>query len=167
MNTNFISLLYPSALLLLQSFLILFISVTIARRMGILRVPYNGMEYGHAIMSAAFLFGCLFISAANAGSLFQSFKVYQSLRESIYLNTFYKYAQYFATVIFFLFLYVIICWLITKLLFGFRKTREEVEAGSITTAVLWAVLVFVFSIIIQLVAREWMEYQVPQFINFR
>jgi hypothetical protein len=160
-------LLIPISLLVLQTFILLFIEVAVLRRFKILKLPYAGMEYSNLIIVAILLFGVFFISTADIGALFQSFKTFQNARENIFSNTFYKFSQFFLVIFFFQILFALISFFIIRLLLGFKNSIKELEEGNIPGSILMAVIILSFAIIFQFCAKEVIEYITPQYLNFR
>lgn len=70
------SLWFPVLLLIVQTLLISFVSSLALRWMGLLRKPFNGMEYAQIMYAGTLMLGMIVIAAADSESLFQSAKVY-------------------------------------------------------------------------------------------
>lgn len=67
---------FPVILLIAQTLMFSFVASLALRWMGILRKPYNGMDYGMMLYAASLMLGMIVIASADADSLFQSAKVY-------------------------------------------------------------------------------------------
>jgi hypothetical protein len=160
-------MLIPILLLVMQSFVLLFIGLFILRRLKLLKLPYAGMEYSQLIVTASILFGVFFISTADTGGLFQTFKTFQNANSKVFSNTFYKFSQFFLVVFFFEILFGLISFFIIKLLLGFKGTLKEIEEGNIPASVLMGVIIICFAIILQHSGREVIDYITPKYLNFK
>ncbi len=161
------NLLLPIGLLVLQSIILLFLSFTILKRRKILKAPYSGMEYSQLIVVSSFLFGVFFISTGDISGLFQSFKTFQNAKLNVFSDTFLKFSQFFLVIIFFEILFALLCAFAVKLLLGLKNTVKELEDGDIPAAVLIAIIVVSFSIVLQYCSKEVIDYITPKYINFR
>lgn len=160
-------ILLPISLLLLQSFLLLFICIFVLRRIRLLKTPYGGMEYSEVIVAAMFLFSIFFISTANIEGLFQAFKTFQNQQENVFSNTFSKFSQFFLVVLLFELLFGLVSFFIIRILLGFKNSFREIQDGSIPSAILTGVLLISFALLMQFSAKEVIQYITPQYLNFR
>lgn len=161
------TVLLPIGLLVLQTFIFLFICTTVLKRLKLLRAPYAGMEYSQLIVAAAFLFSTFYISTADIAGLFQAFKTFENAKENLFANTFYKFSQFFLAALFFEILFALVSIFIIKLSLGFRNPIKEIEEGNIPAAILMAVIIISFAIVFQFCAREVIVYITPQYLDFR
>ncbi|MEJ0105519.1 MAG: hypothetical protein WDO19_24455 [Bacteroidota bacterium] len=156
----------PILLLLLQSIVLLFVSVTILRSLKILKVPYAGMEYSQIILASAFIFGILFISSAGVPALFQSFKIFQNRGTDVIANTFSKFSQFFLIIVFFEIIYSMI-FLFLSAIFTGNKKFKDVEEGNIPVSLLVSAITISFAILIKLIGAEIVEWFIPEYISIR
>jgi hypothetical protein len=167
MNTLFrTDLLLPVALLLVQAVVLLFIFIWVLRKLKILRTPFAGMEYSQVMVAAAFLFGAFFIATADSSSLFQTFKTLQNAGQKT-SSGLTKFNQFFLVIVFFEALLTLISFFASKLLLGLKNTAKEIEEGNIPVSILLSVIIVGFAIILQVCAKEIIEYITPHYINIR
>jgi type III secretory pathway component EscS len=167
MNTLFrIDLLLPIALLFVQAAVLLFIFIWVLQKLKILRTPYAGMEYSQIIVAAAFLFGVFFIATADTSGLFQTFKTLQNAGQKT-SGGFTKFSQFFLVILFFEAMFAIISFFIINILLGLKETAKEIEEGNIPASILLSVIILGFAIVLQVCAKEMIEYITPHYINIR
>lgn len=65
-----------SLLLIVQTFLLIYITFLFLRQMKILKQPYGGMEYSESLLAATILGGVLLISSADISGITQATKSY-------------------------------------------------------------------------------------------
>jgi hypothetical protein len=159
--------LLPVGLLVVQTFVLLFICIFVLRKLKILKTPYAGLEYSQLILASAFLFGVFFISTAGTGALFQVFKIFQNAGSKLFSNTVSKFGQFFLVILFFEFLFGLVSFFIIKLLFGFKNSLREIEEGNIPSAVLMAVITVSVAVVFQFSTKQIIDFIVPVYINFR
>lgn len=160
-------ILLPVVITLIQVFLLLFICLSVLRKIKIIKMPYAGMEYSQAIFAGTILFAVLFLSTAGIPSIFQSFKTYQNQEIQLLRPIFSKSGQVLLVILFFQILLGALIYLASKVLFGMGKGLQEIEEGNIPFSIFISVMVLGFSIVLQFMAKEMMEYITPHFLDFR
>jgi type III secretory pathway component EscS len=161
------STLLPIAILLLQAFIILFLSIVILKKLRLLKTPYAGMEYSQVIVAAAIIFGAFYISLSDIPSLFQAYKTYANQQEHIFNNTFSKFSQFFLVVLLFEILFVLVVYAVTKIILGARYSLKEMEDGNLPVSILLAVIITAFALVLHYGCKELVDFITPKFISFR
>jgi hypothetical protein len=162
-----LEMLLPVGILLLQIIVILFVCLTILKKVKIIKSPLAGLEYSQAIFACCILFAVFIIDTASVSATFQSFKTYQNQQISILQPLFSKSGQYFLVVLFFEALLGVLIYLVSKILFGLGKGIKEIESGNIPFSLLISAIIIGFSIVLNVMAKEVIEYIVPHYLNFR
>lgn len=155
----------PIGLLLLQAFILLLISTSVLKKLKLLRTPYAGMEYSQIIVAATFLFGVFLISTADTSGLFQAFKTFQNAKQDLWSNTFMKFSQFFLVILFFQVIFVLASFLLCKLLLGYKNTFQEIDEGNVPASILTSVVLLCFSMVLQVAAKETIDYITPKYLN--
>ena len=157
--------LLPIGLLVLQTYLFVFLTITILRRTKILKSPYAGMEYGEVVLAASLLFGVVFISTADGDSLFQAFKIYQNRGVSVWSDTFIKFSQFFLLILCVIVVFLVLVYLNMKLIRG-RNDIPDRGYLSLPVGLLMAAVVIAFSIVFRICANQLAQLVTPQYLNF-
>jgi hypothetical protein len=144
-------------LLLLQTYLIIFIGLLLLKKIKLLKQPYSGMEFSEVLPAGMVLLCVLFISSADVPGLFQSTRVYMDSKDSPSHASFIQFTRFFLVVLFFGILYIIIRYF-------FRANEKEV---SLPVSILHCAIIIGFAIICWIVCKELVDRMTPQFINFR
>ena len=156
----------PIFLLLLQAGILLFVTISILRSLGILKTPYAGIDYSYAITAAAYIGGAIFISTAQISALFQSYKVFHNQGVDIISNIFHKFSQFFLVIVFFEIIYFLVFLFSSKVFTGTKKLKDVLEAN-IPLSALIAVSTIGFSVICWSIACELINSMIPDFITIR
>src|SRR5688500_17499434 len=87
--------LFPSSfvlafiLLVIQTYLLVYVTLLLLRRLKLLKKPYGGMDYAESLPAAVILFGVLIITSGDVAAIFQMAKTYvygnSSAGEAFYL----------------------------------------------------------------------------------
>src|SRR5438128_771375 len=119
MNPTFTAqLLFPVALLIIQTYILLFGTLYLMRRMRIITTAIADMEISHVIVAGAFMFGVFLISTADYAPLLQTFKIYSTNNDAVYSATFYRFGQFFLDVFAAEVMFVLLTWLNVKIFLG-------------------------------------------------
>ena len=160
-------LLLPILLLLVQAFILVYISMVVLKKLKVLKAPYGGMEYSQVILASSFIFSVMFISTASITGVFQSFKLFQNAGGSLVANIISKFSQFFLIIVFFELLFTLVFLLVSRFLIVGKKTYIEVEGGNVPVSILLAIVTLAFGIVLRYSAVEIIEYITPQYIYFR
>lgn len=159
--------LIPIALIIIQSLLVLFLCIQGLKRAKVLSTPLAGIEYSQAIFAAAFLFGALLISYTLVDPALHSFHTYRSQSGNPLKPFIPKFGQFFIVCLFFLALYILTVWLLSRILLSGNKAGVEIETGNIPFSILLSGCVITLSVACRLMASEFMSFITPHFVNFR
>ena len=161
------SFLLPSSILFLQAFMFLYISLLILKRIGMLKQPYNGLEYSQAIFASVVIFSVLLINTACLSASFQTFKIYQNHSVGLVQSYLSKSAQFFFIVLLFELILGLITLLFIKRSFLIGNGINEIREGSINCALLTSCIILGFAIVLRAMASEIIDYVTPKYFNFR
>jgi uncharacterized membrane protein YjfL (UPF0719 family) len=64
-------------------------------------------------------------------------------------------------------MFALISFFISKILLGLKETAKEIEEGNIPASILLSVIILGFAIVLQVCAKEMIEYITPHYINIR
>jgi hypothetical protein len=159
-------IMWPIFIWLLQTMLFLFIGATILWKLGMIKRPLAGMEYSQAIMAAVTIFSVLLISTASAGPLFQTFKTMQNQGSPDWRVYGAKAGELLLVSLFFEVLLGLIMGSMTKAFMFLRKSSQQINEGSMPTAIIASALVLGMAIGLRVMTAEVLEYVTPQYINF-
>lgn len=159
-------ILLPIGLLIIQNFLLIIICMAILKRSKLLKAPFVGMEFSQLILAAAFLLGVFLIATADVTELFQAFKTFKNDGTHILSKTISKFSQFFIMILLFEILFSLICFLIARLISGFKKPENAIE-DDIPTSILIGVSMIGFALLLQPCTKEIIETITPQYLNFR
>lgn len=159
--------LLPVVFLLLQSFLVLFICVTVLRRFKIIKLPFGGVEYSEAIFACSIVVAAFLVSTASVPALFQAFKVFQNQDAAIFPALSAKAGQFFLVVLFFELLLLLVSFLLSSVFSWMGSGTTEIAAGNIPVSLVTSAMVIGFAIVLKKMAAEMIEYIVPHYLNFR
>ena len=168
MNTILnVEILIPIGLLLLQTGIILLIWISILKKIGIIKKPFDGLEYSHAIFTSVFILSVLLVATSSAPAMFQTFKTYQSQNGNLWQLYLYKSSQFFLIILFFEVLLGLVLILFTRTFFAPGNGIKDIVEGSIPSALITSSIVIGFSIALRIMSSEVVEYLRPQYLNFR
>jgi hypothetical protein len=157
----------PITFLVIQALILLFLIISVLRKLQILKSPIEGMEYGSLILCAGFVFGVLLISTADSSAIFEAYKAYKAAGVPIFSNLFSKFGQYFIVEFFFFGLFMFLSLFIIKPLLGLKKPFKEIQEGNMAAAILSAVIIVSISIVLLVSTKEVLELIIPRYINYR
>lgn len=126
---------FPVLLLVVQIFLICFACRTALRGMGILRKPYNGMDYGLMLYAASLMLGMLVIAASNAENLFQSARVYMDSSGNPFQQTILQFTKLFFIVLITGLLFLSINYANFKLIAGGNKEEPGMPVSILLSSI--------------------------------
>lgn len=87
-STLNVQLVFPIVLLIIQTYILLFGSVFLMRRLGILKIPFSDLEVSQVIVASAVLVSIFYISTADYSPLLQSFKTFLNGKVNVHSLTF-------------------------------------------------------------------------------
>lgn len=162
-----LAVLLPVLLLIIQSSIILLLAVVLLRKLKVLKVPYAGMEYSHVILAGSIIFGAFFISISDVANLFQAYKAYDNLGESVARNLFIKFGQFLLVILFFEILFSVIVFTVTKIALGMKSSIKEIEDGNLPLSILLSVIIVCFALVLSTASTELMDLITPRFLSIR
>jgi hypothetical protein len=157
----------PILFILLQLLIVLFLAIIALRRLNIIKLPLGGAEYSQVIFACCVLFSVLFIATAGVPAIFQTFKTFQNQSISIMQPLAAKSAQFFVVIIFFELLQVGLVFLCTKVFAWLNKGVKEIESGNLPISLIMSTITIGFSIVLNIMAEEIIQYIVPHYLSFR
>ena len=161
------NILLPIGILLVQAFILLAVCLYVLRKTNLIALPFGGMEYSQAIFAAACLISLFIISTAAVGATFQTYKTYNAQDIPIIKGLLGKSGQFLLVILIFETLLGALIYLVSKLLLGTRNFMEELNSGNIPLSIFIAVISICFSIVLQQMSKEVIEYITPHYLNFR
>ena len=159
-------LFFPVVLLIIQTYILLFGTLYLMKRMTVISTEIIDMEIGQTVVAGSFLFGIFFISTANYAPLLQSFRLLASSRDGLFSVTFYRFGQYFLNVFAAEIVFILLSWLNIRLFLGGKKAYGELKEGHIALSLLAAVVILSFSILTKHLLGEVIDYLTPKPILF-
>lgn len=149
-------------LLILQTYLLAYITMLALRAMKLLKQPYNGMDYAESLPLAIVMLGTLLISSADINGIFQAAKFY-NYKQGVLEKTFFLFfARSFGVVLFFNLLFVAVNFLNIRLLF-----RGHYKAPAMPVSLLLCALSMGIALVCWLTCREIIDNITPRLIIFQ
>lgn len=161
------AILLPVLFLLLQLLIVLFITITILRRLNVIKLPIEGIEYSQGIFVCSILFAVLFITTAEVPAIFQTFKTLQNQSASIMQPLAAKSAQFFVVIAFFELLLAGLIFLCSKIFVWLNKGVNEIESGNLPISLIMSTIIVGLSVVLKVMSEEIIQYIVPHYLNFR
>lgn len=162
-----ISIMLPFGILLIQSLILLAICMYALRKMQLISLPLGGMEYSQAIFTAACLISLFIIFTSAISPTFQSSRTFNAQDIPLYTNLLGKSGQFLLVILVIQTLQGGLMFLGAKLFLGTGKFTEELNTGNIPFSIFVAVMTIGFSILLQQMCKEVIEYITPHYLNFR
>lgn len=161
-----VQLLFPVALLIFQTYILLFGTLYLMKRMAVLSTSAGDMEISQTVVTGSFLFGIFFISTANYAPLLQTFRLLATGRDGLFSLTFYRFGQYFLDIIAAEVVFFLLSWLNINLFMGGNKAIREIKDGNISISLLIAIITVSFAILTQHLMSEVIDFVTPKPIIF-
>ncbi|RFM26562.1 hypothetical protein [Deminuibacter soli] len=155
-------IIFTFPLLIVQSYLVIYVSLLLLRRMKLLKRPYSGMNDAETLPAAFILLGVLIISSANAPALFQAVKSFGETYTSITEPFLLFYARSFLVTLFTSLLFIALNFVNLRFLF-----RADYPVPNLPVNLLICAIGVGFAIICWYTCREVLDNMTPQYINFR
>ena len=147
--------------LVIQTYLLVYATLLMLRRMKLLRRPYSGMDYPEALLAGILLAGVLLISAADGPGVFQATRSYSEQRSSMGMSSFLFFARAFLVVLFFSLLFVILNYINIRLLF-----RRDLQVANWPVSILLCAIAIGIMIVCWFACREVVDGLTPKLVNF-
>lgn len=149
-------------LLILQTYLLAYITILILRAMKLLKRPYSGMDYAESLPLVVVILGSLLISSADINGLFQAAKFYNYQQGLLEKSFFLFFARSFVMVLFFNLLFIATSFLNIRLLFP-----GHYKAPSMPVSLLLCALSIGIALVCWLTCREIIDNITPRLISFQ
>lgn len=149
-------------LLIMQTYLLVYIVLLALRGMKLLKRPYSGMDYAELLPASVILLSTLLISSADASGILQAAKFYSdkySLMKEPFILFF---ARSFMVVLFFNLLFIVLNFLNIRFWF-----RDNYNAASIPVSLLLCAISLGFAIVCWFTCREVVDNMTPRLIDFQ
>lgn len=167
MNASFnFQLLFPVFLLLIQTYVLMFSTIFILRKMSVLLTPISDNETSQVILSASIVFAVFYISSANFEPLLQAYKIFKIQPGDLYSLTFYRFGQYFLDVVGAVVIFLVLTFLNLKLLLGAKNSLLAIKSGDIPISILFSSIVISFGVLTRFITSEIINYLTPKVVIF-
>ncbi len=158
-------MLFPVGLLIVQTYILLFGTLYLMKKMSVINTAVVDMDISHAVVASAFLFSVFFISTADYSPLMQTFKFLNN-NEALYSATFYRFGQYFIDVLGGVIIFVLLVWVNIKIFLGGKGTYDEIKNGNVPLSLLIAVVTISFAVLTRYIVAEVIDYRTPKVVIF-
>jgi hypothetical protein len=159
--------LFPSSfmlafiLLIIQTYLLVYLTLLLLRRLKLLKKPYGGMDYAESLPAAVILLGVLIISSGDVYAIFQTAKIYiygnGSAGEAFYLF----FVRSFTIILIFCVLFIAMNFLNIRYLF-----RGHFQAPALPVSIIICSITIGLAAVFWLSSREVIDNMTPKIINF-
>ena len=163
MKTIFPShIVYTFILLVLQTYLLIYITLLLLRKLKLLKRPYGGMDYAESLPAAVILLGVLLISSGDVSGIFQAAKSYGDVNTTIGEPFFLFFTRSFMIILIFSVLFVVLNFLNIRFLF-----RGHFKEPSLSVSLILCAIILGLTVICWLSCTEVIDNMTPKIINFR
>lgn len=149
-------------LLIVQTYLLIYVALLLMRGAKLLKRPYSGMEYSESLLAAIILLGVVSLSATNATGLFQAVRFYSEGDFALGKASYLFFARTFMIIMFFCLTLIGLTYLNVRLLFSGSPQSPNLSINLFHSAIAVGL-----AIICWLTARELIDNMVPKIINFQ
>jgi hypothetical protein len=148
-------------ILLAQTYLLIYASFLLLRRMKLLKRPYSGMDYAESVRAAVIILGVLLMSSVDAPGIFQAAKSYGDSYGPSGNLFFLFFVRSFLVILFFSLLFIIVNYLNIRFLF-----RGEHSDASLAVSILFCAVAAGFAAVCWFTCKEVVDGITPRYINF-
>lgn len=148
-------------LLIIQAYLLVYVTLFILQRLKLLKQPYGGMDYPELLPAVAILTCVLLISSANASAIFQAVKTYRDGNTSPGESSFLVLARSFLIILFVCLLFIVLNFLNIRFLF-----RGYYQAPTLPVSILLCAITTGIALTCWIVCKEITDNMTPRFINY-
>lgn len=152
----------PSLLLVVQTYLLICITLPLLRRIKLLKKPYAGMDYAETLLATILLLGVLFISSADATGLFQAARTYDNPQELIEKTTLQFFARSFLVILLMSTLFIGLNYLNMRLWF-----RDYYKSPGLPLSMLLSAIAVALALTGWFTCKEVIDGITPKLINLQ
>jgi hypothetical protein len=149
-------------LMIIQTYLLVYMSLLLLRRMKLLKRPYSGMDHSESLTAAIIMLGLLSISSADVAGIFQAAKFYGdgpiSMREPLFAFC----AKAFLVILFFSLLFIFLNYINIRFLF-----RRDYQTPSLPVSIFLSVIAIGLALVCWFTCKEIVDNMTPRFVNFQ
>jgi hypothetical protein len=149
-------------LLVVQTYLLIYVALLLLRRLKLLKRPYSGMDYSESLIAAILVLGVLTISSTDASEIFQATKSYGDSHARIAEPSLLAFARSFLVILFFSLLFIILNFLNIRFLF-----KGYIQSPSLPVSMLLCAIAIGFDLVCWFTCKEIIDNMTPRLINFQ
>jgi len=149
-------------LLVTQSYLFIYVTLLLLRRLKLMKRPYGGMAYSESLPAAVILLGVLLISSGDTSGIFQAAKSYGDNNASIGDSFFLFFARSFMITLIISLLFIVLSFLNIRFLF-----RGHFKEPSLAVSIILCAIIIGFAAVCWFTCKEVIDNMTPRIINFR
>jgi hypothetical protein len=148
-------------LLVIQTYLLIYVTLLLFRRLKLMKRPYGGMDYSESLPAAVILLGVLLISSGDVSGVYQAAKSYGGGNTFIGEPFLLFFARSFMITLIFSLLFIVLNFLNIRFLF-----RGHFREPSLTVSIILCAIIVGFASVCWLTCKEVIDNITPRVINF-
>jgi len=149
-------------LLVAQTYLLIYATISLLRRMKLLKRPYSGMEYSESLYAAIIILGVLLMASADAPGIFQAAKSYSDSYTSAGGPFLLFFSRSFLVILSFSLLFIFFNFLNIRFFF-----REDHKEPSLSVSILFCAIAIGLAVACWVTCKEVVDNMTPKYINFQ
>src|ERR1700754_1272433 len=150
------------SLLIVQTYLLVYIALSLLRRIKLLKLPYSGMEYSESLRAAIIILGVLLMSSVNAPGIFQAAKSYGDSYASAGAPFLLFFVRSFLIILSFSLVFIFLNFLNIRFLF-----QEDYRETSLSVSILFCAIAIGFAVACWFTCKEVVDNMTPRYITLQ